>query len=105
MIARIGKRWNIVKATFGAGDPNWLLAGIDSFQTAYFLSKEDSLERAGLAQNLGQAFYELGNYQKSLNYYMRRIKLLKVIRMRDARAEGFLWRRAGRAAARSGAIG
>jgi CHAT domain-containing protein/Tol biopolymer transport system component len=98
VLAAIGRRWNILKGTFGAADPNWLMAGIDSFQTAYFLAKPDSIEQASLAQNLGQAFYELGNFQKALSYYMRRIRLLPVIPMRDAKAEGFLWRRAGRAA-------
>jgi CHAT domain-containing protein len=98
VLAAAARRWNILKGTFGAADPNWLMAGIDSFQTAYFLAKPDSIEQASLAQNLGQAFYELGNFQKALSYYMRRIRLLPVIPMRDARAEGFLWRRAGRAA-------
>ena len=98
VLASAQKRLGIVKDFFGVGDPNWLELAIDAFQTGYFLSKEGTLDRGGLAQNLGQTYYELKNYQKSLNYYMQRIQMLPTMPARDQKTEGVLWRRAGRAA-------
>jgi CHAT domain-containing protein/tetratricopeptide (TPR) repeat protein/Tol biopolymer transport system component len=96
--AKVRQKTGMVLDFVGAGDPDFLEIAIDSFQTAYFLSKPDSFERAGLAQNLGQTYFELNAFQKSLSYYMQRVKMLDVIPMRDPRAEGVLLRRAGRAA-------
>jgi tetratricopeptide (TPR) repeat protein len=85
-------------SAMGFGDPNWLELAGDSFLTAYYLSEPGSIERADLAQNLGQTYYELKNYRKSLSYYMQRIQLLELIPAPNASLEGVIWRRAGRAA-------
>jgi len=98
VVAKARWRAGLVKDFFGAGEPDYREMAIDSFQNAYFLSRPESLERAGLAQDLGQAYYALKNYQKSLAYYMQRIKALAVIPMRDGRAEAILLDRAGRSA-------
>ncbi len=98
VLAQMRRSYGLVEDFVGAGDPNWLELAIDSFQTAYFLSRPDSLDRVNLAQNLGQTYYELKNYQKSLSYYMQRIKQLETIPVRNGRAEGILWRRAARSA-------
>lgn len=98
VLAKARQKIVMVKDFFGSGDPNWLELGIDAFQTGYYLTKDGSLERAGLAQDLAQTFYELKNFQKSLSYYMQRIKMLPLIPTRDVHTEGVLWRRAGRSA-------
>lgn len=98
VLASTQKKFAMVRDFFGSGEPNWMELAIDAFQTGFYLSKEGSLERAGLAQDLGQTYYELKNYQKSLSYYMQRLKMLPLIPTRDLRAEAVLWRRAGRSA-------
>ena len=97
-VAGAKKRFGLIREFFGVGDPDWRELAVDSYQNAYFLSRPDSLERAGLAQNLGQAYYSMKNHQKSLSYYLQRVKLLPVVPMRDARAEAILLERAGRSA-------
>lgn len=94
----VRKRWDMVRGFFGRSEQTGLLRAIDAFETAYYLSPKGSLERASLAQNLGQTFYELKSYQKSLDYFLERIAVLDVFPTRDKRLEGALLRRAGRAA-------
>lgn len=98
LVSWLSRRLTILKSTFSSSETNWLMASIESFQTAYFLANPESIEQASLAQNLGQTYFELGNFQKALSYFSRRIKMLPVLPMRDPRAEGSLLRRAGRAA-------
>ena len=98
MVGSLSQRGSLVRDFFGAGDPDWRELAIEAYQNAYFLSQPASVERAGLAQNLGQAYYSLHNYKKCLDYYLQRVHLLPVIPMRDARAEAILFERAGRSA-------
>lgn len=98
ILAKVRQKTGMVQDFIGAANPNWLELAIDSFQTAFFLSRPDSIERADLARNLGHTYYELKNYQKSLSYYMQRVKMLAVVPLREQRAEGLLLRQAGRAA-------
>ena len=87
-----------VKGLFGSSEPNWLEMAVDSYLTANYLSQPESLERANLSQNLAQTYYELGNYQKALAFYMRRLQVVDRIPIRDPQTEALLWRNAGRAA-------
>ncbi|MBM4250352.1 MAG: CHAT domain-containing protein [Deltaproteobacteria bacterium] len=98
LIGDLGKRANMVAEFFGSGDPDWRELALDSYQTAYFLSASDSLERASLAQNLAIAYYAMNNFQKSLVYYLQRIKLLQRVPVRDPRTEAIIYERAGRSA-------
>ena len=91
-------KWAQVRGFFGVAEPNWLEIAIDAFLNAHYLSAPGSIERANLALNLGQTWYELGNFPKALRYYMERIRLLTLIPMRDVAAEALMMRRAGRAA-------
>ena len=98
VIGDLGKRANMVAEFFGSGDPDWRELALDSYQTAYFLSAPDSLERASLAQNLAIAYYSMSNFQKSLVYYLQRIKLLQVVPVRNPSTEAIIYERAGRSA-------
>ncbi len=98
VLGSVRQKAGMVQNFFGVTSPNWLQLSIDSYHTAYFLSKENSYERVTIALNLGQTYYELKNFQKALTYYLERIKRLEEIPLRDPRTEGVLFRRAGRSA-------
>ena len=98
MLGSLNRRLDLVGDFFGIGDPDWRELALESYQNAYYLSRPASLERASLDQNLGVVYYAMSNFQKSLYYYLQRIKSLTVIPMRDARSESIVFERAGRSA-------
>ena len=98
IMGSLNYRLDLVGDFLGIGDPDWRELALESYQNAYYLSRPASLERASLDQNLGVVYYAMSNFQKSLFYYLQRIKLLPVIPMRDSRAESIVFERAGRAA-------
>jgi CHAT domain-containing protein/Tol biopolymer transport system component/Tfp pilus assembly protein PilF len=98
IVGKIRQKTNLFLSFFGNSEPNWLQMSIESYQTAYYLSRENSFERITIALNLGQTYYEMKNFQKSLMYYLERIKKLEEIPLRDSRSEALLLRRAGRSA-------
>ena len=97
-LGRWSKRLRLVKNLFTGGEPDWLGQSINSFLTAYNLSKENSLKRAKLDQNLAEVYYQLGNFQKSLRYGLRRLKPIARYPFRHKKVEALYWMRAGRAA-------
>ncbi len=92
------RRWKLVKDYFGSSEPNWQELAIDAYLSAYFLTNENTIERANLVHSLGETFYDVGNFSKSLNYYMRRIEMLSSFPMRDKKAEAMMYRKTGRSA-------
>src|SRR5690606_23775273 len=50
----IAHSWGLFQGIFGFEDPVWQELAIDSFLTAFYLAKPDSLEQAWIGQNLGQ---------------------------------------------------
>ena len=98
IMGSLNYRLDLVGDFFGIGDPDWRELALESYQNAYYLSRPASLARASLDQNLGVVYYAMSNFQKSLFYYLQRIKLLPVIPMRDSRAESIIFERAGRSA-------
>ncbi len=98
VLAEVRTSFGITRSFFGSPEPIWLELGIESFQAAYFLSKPDSIERAGIARNLAQTYFELKNFQKALTYYSQRIKLLPIVPIREPEVEALLFRNAGRSA-------
>ena len=98
VLAEMRSSFGITRSFFGSPEPNWLELGIESFQAAYYLSKPDSIERAGIARNLAQTYFELKNFQKALTYYSQRIKLLSIVPIREPEVEALLFRNAGRSA-------
>ena len=98
IMGSLNYRLDLVGDFFGVGDPDWRELALESYQNAYYLSRPSSLERASLDQNLGVVYYAMSNFQKSLFYYLQRIKLLPVIPLRDPRAESIVFERAGRSA-------
>ena len=98
LVADVKKRWALVRGFFGKVDPDNIEQAIDSYLLAYSLSEEGSIDRANLELNLGNAYYELKNFSKGLEYYVRRIEQLPTIPMRDRKSEGILFRSAGKSA-------
>ena len=96
--ASLALRGKILKEYFGFGDPNWVEAAIDSFQMAYFLSEENTKERADLDQNLAEAYQLIGNHKKAIGYYMSRIHKMASFPHRSAKHEGIFMHNGGKAA-------
>jgi CHAT domain-containing protein/tetratricopeptide (TPR) repeat protein len=98
MLAKTKRSWNIFTGFFGWPEADWLELAIDSYSAAYFLSDENSVEKANIAQNLGNTYYQSKNYPKALSYYMTRVKMLARIPVSEPRAEAALLAQAGRSA-------
>lgn len=94
----VNRRVGIIKEFFGVEKPNYLEMSVDAYLLAYSLSQDNSVERANLDLNLGNAYFELHNYPKALEYFSKRIRMLSSIPVRDLRAEALLFRSAGRSA-------
>jgi CHAT domain-containing protein len=97
-LEQLRKRASMVVDSIRAGRSSLLERSIDAFESAYYLSPKGSLDRTLISQNLGQAFYSLKSYQKSLDYLLARIATLDVFPLQERRQVGLLFRRAGRAA-------
>ena len=92
------KRLRLVGGLFGGDEPDWLGLSVNALLTAYNLSSADSLERSKLDQNLAEAYYQLGNFPKSLRYSLRRLKRVARYPFRHKKIEALYWTKAGRAA-------
>jgi tetratricopeptide (TPR) repeat protein len=96
--AKTRRSWNIFSGFFGWPEPDWFELAIDSYSAAYFLAEPDSVEKANIAQNLGNAYYLSKNFQKATVYYMARIKMLARLPASDPVNEAVILSQAGRAA-------
>lgn len=83
---------------FGRPEEDQIELGVDSFLAAIYLAEEQSLEKANLLQNLGEAYYELENHQKALLHLGERMQMAKTIPFGNQNAEASVYRLAGRSA-------
>ena len=60
----------MVRKFFGFENLNYLEMSVDSYLLAYSLSDDNSVDRANLDLNLGNAYFDLHNYSRE--YWWRR---------------------------------
>lgn len=92
----VRKRKRLALDYLGWSEPNWALSSVDSYLAAYYLSQNGSVDQANLALNLGQSYYQLENFAKSLEFFLTRLSLN--IPLRSKELEALIYRRSGRAA-------
>ena len=102
--AGLKKNYGTFLSYIGYGDPDWLEMAADSYLVAWYLSPENSLDKANLSQNLGETYFDMKNYNKALRFYIERIRKLDVMPIRSATAEAIVVRKAGRSAFQIGEL-
>ena len=98
LLVNLKSRWSLVISYLGFEDRNWLEAAIDAYLISYYLSDADSLQRAQISQNLGEAYFELMNHRKALSFYVKRIREIETYPTRSFRELGIITHKAGKSA-------
>lgn len=92
------ERVRITREFFGLREPDLLELSADAYLAAYYLAPPQSVDKANLAQNLGETYFELENYSKSLYYYALRIDQAGSQPFRTVETEAVILTKAARAA-------
>jgi CHAT domain-containing protein len=91
-------RWRIVENFFSSKIDNEAELAIRSMLKSFHLSRPNSIGRTNSIQNLAFTFYDMGNFQKALSFYVKRLAKVELNSFSSLKIEAINWRNAGRSA-------